>query len=115
MRRAERDREQILYIREYCLRLIEANEYFGDDRAKFASCSPYQDSCALCLIQIGEAVNKLSDEFKAANMSISWHAVYGMRNHLVHGYHMFDEEIVWDAIHADVPKLLDFCQSILDS
>ena len=110
MRQAERDVEQLGFILNYCSRLDSALEHFGNDYRRFESSWPFQDSCALCLVQIGEAVNRLSDEFKAANPQIEWHRIYGMRNHLVHAYESFDPEIAWDSIHTDIPPLRAFCQ-----
>lgn len=89
----------------------------AEDRAKgltgrevtFSHDAPFQDGCSLCLIQIGEAVNRLSDDFKMQHPEIDWKRIYGMRCHLVHGYEMFDAEIVWDAIEHHLPPLREFC------
>lgn len=109
MRQAERDNEQLGIILHYCHRIDEALRCFGDSYDDFVSIPPFQDSCALCLIQIGEAVNRLSDGFKGAHPAIEWRRIYGMRCHLVHGYEMFDAEIAWDAIRRQVPSLQSFC------
>lgn len=58
----------------------------------------------------GEAVHRLSDEFTDAHPEIDWHRIYGMRRHLVHGYDMFDAEIVWDAMQRCIPPLRAFCE-----
>lgn len=110
MKREERDRDQIEIIMRYCERLQISIAHFGHDFEKFASNEPYQDSCSLCLIQIGEAVNRLSDDFKREHPQIEWVKIYGMRNHLVHAYEMFDAEIAWDAIENYLPALYAFCQ-----
>ncbi|MDO4442694.1 MAG: DUF86 domain-containing protein [Slackia sp.] len=109
MRQAERDNDQLGIILHYCERLEDSIRCFGDSYASFVSTTPFQDSCALCLIQIGEAVNRISDDFKQAHSEIDWRRIYGMRCHLVHGYEMFDAEIAWDAIKSQVPPLKDFC------
>lgn len=110
MRQAERDIDQLAVILRYCSRLDEAVERFGYDYATFEADTVFQDSCSLCIIQIGEAVNRLSDEFIAAHPQIDWRRIYGMRCHLVHGYESFDAEIVWDAIQRCVPPLRSFCE-----
>ena len=110
MRLSERDEDQLHTIMRYCLRLEEAIERFGRNFETFESDVVYQDSCSLCIIQIGEAVNRLSDEFIAAHPQIDWRRIYGMRCHLVHGYESFDAEIVWDAIQRCVPPLRSFCE-----
>lgn len=115
MLQADRDIEQLRLIAGYCKRLDRTLEFFGDDEGSFFKQTPFQDSCALVLIQIGEAVNRLSDDFKDSHPQISWHSIYGMRNHLVHAYGLFDKEVCWDAIHNDVPALKSFCEGVINS
>ena len=113
MRRAERDIDQLAAILRYCDRLAKAIERFGADFAAFEADTVYQDSCSLCIIQIGEAVGRLSAEFTEAHPEIDWRRVYGMRCHLVHGYESFDAEIVWDAIERCIPPLRAFCEQFV--
>lgn len=110
MRQCDRDNEQLGVILRYCDRLDAALARFGFDYKIFADDVPFQDSCSLCLIQIGEAVARLSDEFKRRHPEIEWRRIYGMRCHLAHGYEMFDAEIVWDAIESGIPPLREFCE-----
>ncbi len=106
----ERDNDQLGVILHYCDRLEAARKFFGDSFEKFCEVTPYQDSCSLCIIQIGEAVNRLSEDFRNSHGEIAWSKIYGMRCHLVHGYEMFDAEIAWDAIENYIPELKEFCQ-----
>lgn len=114
MRQAERDNDQLGVILRYCGRLDTALERFGRTYEAFAGDIPFQDSCSLCLIQIGEATNRLSDDFKRSHPEIDWQRIYGMRCHLVHGYEMFDAEIAWDAIEKNIPPLHEFCETHFD-
>lgn len=109
MKQADRDNEQLGVILRYCERLNVTIERFGSSFAAFACDIPFQDSCSLCLIQIGEATARLSDNFKAAHPEIDWKRIYGMRYHLVHGYEAFDAEIAWDAVERCIPPLREFC------
>ena len=45
---------------------------------------------------IGEAANRLPDEFKDAHSDIDWHRIRGFRNRIVHDYMGIDYEIVWE-------------------
>lgn len=110
MEAAERDNDQLVIIIRYCKRIESAIAHFGRSYETFCNVEPYQDSCSLCLIQIGEAVNRLSDGFKQQHPQIEWAKIYGMRCHLVHGYEMFDAEIAWDAIENYIPPLRAFCE-----
>ena len=112
MRQDERDLEQLHVILRYCARLDAAQKKFDCDYRVFEEDTVYQDSCALCIIQIGEAVHRLSNAFTAAHPEIDWNRIYGMRCHLVHGYEMFDAEIVWDAMETGIPPLRAFCEQM---
>ncbi|MBS1760265.1 MAG: DUF86 domain-containing protein [Bacteroidetes bacterium] len=44
---------------------------------------------------IGEAVNRLPDEFKEKHPNIDWQRIRGFRNRIVHDYFGIDYDIVW--------------------
>ena len=54
---------------------------------------------------IGEAVCKLSSKFKVAHPETHWHVIEKMRHVLVHDYYQIDNEVLWDVIKNDLPKL----------
>lgn len=65
------------------------------------------------IIVIGEAANRLSDEFKLAHSNIPWSAIISMRNILAHQYETVDSEVVWDAASKDVPELMTLIEPLL--
>lgn len=65
------------------------------------------------LIVIGEAVKRLSPEFRASHMDIPWSAIAGMRDHLIHGYDIVDLEEVWKTATVDVPSLLTLLEPLV--
>ena len=44
---------------------------------------------------IGEAVKRLSKEFRADHPEIPWALIAGMRDNLIHGYDLVDWDEVW--------------------
>lgn len=106
----ENDSDRLGLILRYCERLSRAKAHFGSSFDQFEKNEIYQDSASMCLVQIGEAVNHLSEEFRADHPEIEWSRIYGMRCHLVHGYEMFDADIVWDAMENYLPSLQAFCE-----
>ncbi|NOY98757.1 MAG: DUF86 domain-containing protein [Chloroflexi bacterium] len=58
------------------------------------------------LTVIGEAVKRLSKEFRAQHTHIPWSLIAGMRDHLVHGYDLVDWDEVWQTANKDIPDLL---------
>jgi len=55
---------------------------------------------------IGEASNRLSDEFKAEKANIDWIRIKGFRNRIVHDYFGIDLSIVWNIIQDYLPELI---------
>jgi uncharacterized protein with HEPN domain len=66
-------------------------------------------SAVLVLYQltvIGEAVKRLSPEFRTANPQIPWALMAGMCHHLIHAYDLVDWDEVWTTATKDIPGLL---------
>ncbi|MYC29869.1 MAG: DUF86 domain-containing protein [Chloroflexi bacterium] len=59
---------------------------------------------------LGEAVKRLSEEFRENHPSIPWNEIAGMRDRVVHGYDSVNFDRVWDAIVNDIPDLLIYLQ-----
>lgn len=62
---------------------------------------------------IGEAANKLSEDFIKKNMSIDWKGVIGLRNILIHDYFGIDYNIVWNIRTNFLPALKTNIKSML--
>ena len=72
-----------------------------------------QSSVLYQLTIIGEAVKRLSPEFRNTHPDIPWSQIAGMRDHLIHGYDIIDWEEVWNTATKDVPALLSNIKSLL--
>lgn len=55
---------------------------------------------------IGEAANRLPDEFKAQYSTIDWDRIRGFRNRIVRDYFGIDYSIVWQIIQDYLPLLI---------
>ena len=58
------------------------------------------------LIVIGEAVKRLSPDFRKKHPAIPWKLMAGMRDRITHGYFDVDLDEVWQTIATDIPKLI---------
>jgi uncharacterized protein with HEPN domain len=56
---------------------------------------------------IGEAANRLPDEFKENRNLIDWHKIRGFRNRIVHDYMGIDYSIVWEIKNNFLPSLIE--------
>ncbi len=64
---------------------------------------------------LGEAVKRLSKDFRAHHSEIPWPLIAGMRNQLIHAYDAVDVDEVWRTLKKDIPDLLDAIVPILPS
>lgn len=55
---------------------------------------------------IGEAANRLPDEFKISHDEIDWHRIRGFRNRIVHDYFGIDYSIVWNIKEMFLPEMI---------
>ena len=109
----ERDLRILEHILTYCGQIDMAVERFGHSFELFDNDPVYRNSVSLCIVQIGELVGHLSDDFKAANGQIPWRQIKLMRNIVAHRYGTVDNAITWEVIEKDIPGLKRFCLSLL--
>ena len=55
---------------------------------------------------IGEAANRLPDDFKDPHPDIDWHRIRGFRNRIVHEYFGIDYSIVWLIKESFIPNMV---------
>lgn len=106
------DRHHLLEICRCCRRILVESGDKGNLCEALNADLTYQESVLFNLIQIGENVNRLSDEFKEQNNDIPWHQIVGMRNVITHGYGTIEIESIAETIQQDVPALLDACENL---
>jgi len=76
---------------------ISIEDFFEDSKT--------QDAVIRNFEIIGEAANRLPEEFKHQHSAIDWFRIIGFRNRIVHDYMGVDYEIVWTIIQNDIDKL----------
>jgi uncharacterized protein with HEPN domain len=66
------------------------------------------------LIQtIGEAARQVSREFCNNHPDVRWADIIGMRHKVVHDYLGVDDDIVWQVVIEDLPKLVAALEPIV--
>ena len=80
---------------------------FVADRSKFEFDSDMllQSAVLHQLLVLGEAVRRLTAEFRAAHPEIDWRGYAGLRNVLIHQYDNVDLDEVWKIVVDELPKL----------
>lgn len=110
----ERDRDILRHIVSYCVQIEQTMVRFGDDYGLFVADPIYRNAAALCILQIGELVGKLTETFRAAHPSIPWRQIKAMRNIVAHSYGSVDPETAWEVISGDIPVLKQYCCELLE-
>jgi len=110
---ANRNRDIIKHILRYCNQIETAHADFGKSKERFIESTTYQNAVSMCILQIGELVNRLTDDFKAEHSNIPWHKIRGMRNFVAHEYGSIDFDIVWYTATNSIVDLKAFCESFL--
>jgi uncharacterized protein with HEPN domain len=84
-----------------------AIEFKGSaDKAAFLADAKTQSAVLHQLLVIGEAVKRLSPEFRAAHPELPWRLIAGTRDKLIHFYEGVDLEEVWKMVTSDLPGLI---------
>lgn len=63
---------------------------------------------------IGEAANRLPEEFKDAYSEVDWHRIRGFRNRIVHDYFGIDYSIVWLIKETFLPNMITQLRPLSD-
>jgi len=62
---------------------------------------------------IGEAANRVPEEFQEDHAEIPWAQIIGMRNRLIHGYDEVDLDFLWSVVQKDLPGLIAQLENLL--
>lgn len=61
----------------------------------------------------GEAVKRLSSEFRQGHGEMPWRMMAGMRDKLIHQYDAVDLDEVWRTLTHDLPPLIQALERIV--
>jgi uncharacterized protein with HEPN domain len=71
------------------------------------------DAVLMNFIIVGEAISRLSENFKTENYQVPWNRIKGFRNIIAHDYFGVNPEIVWQIIHDEIPNFKEKIEQIL--
>ena len=118
---SDSERERILQtiesIEETIQQLVEWNKDTSSAEDYYSTQTGMQLLAANCTLitAIGEGVNRIkriAPDFLESNFpEVPWRDIIGMRNHICHGYFELDADLVFEAVHNDVPSLLNTIHS----
>ena len=100
---------------QYCDQITEMTERFGNSLDAYKGDTVFQLAAGMCILQIGELVNRLSAEALEENVQIPWRMIRAMRNVYAHDYDRTKPLTVWQTITEDIPAFRSQLQAILDN
>jgi uncharacterized protein with HEPN domain len=68
---------------------------------------------SMCILQIGELTNHLTQEFRDTHSGVPWKEIRNMRNLATHHYWRFDATILWETANNDIASLRDYCKTCI--
>jgi uncharacterized protein with HEPN domain len=109
----ERDISAIKHIIRYCDEINDAITRHELTLEKITSDSIYKNALSMCILQIGELTNVLSEEFRSLHQEIPWREIKRMRDKAAHHYGAFDVNALWETVTEDIEPLKRFCLLII--
>lgn len=113
---SESEKERILQslesIEETIQQLVEWNKNTSSAEDYYSTQTGMQLLAANCTLitAIGEGVNRIKriapDFLESHFPEVPWRDIIGMRNHICHGYFELDGDLVFEAVHNDVPSII---------
>jgi len=107
----KRDKNVLLKLKEEAEVLLEMTD--GYDLQGFLGSEVLKRAVGMTLINLGELVNRLTDDLKRQNPEIPWRVISRQRNVAAHGYDALDMEKIWKTVTEDVPPFLTQLGEIL--
>ena len=87
--------------------------FIGDlDKSAFLNDLKTQSAILHQLLVLGEAVKRLSEEFRTSHPAIPWRMIAGMRDQLIHAYDAVDLDEVWKTVSIDIPHLITLLEPL---
>lgn len=64
---------------------------------------------------IGEAANRVPEDFRSEHPEIEWRRIIAFRNRVIHEYFGINYEMVWKIKEENIPELKDFIKQAIDN
>jgi uncharacterized protein with HEPN domain len=93
-----------------------AIEFVGPaTKAEFLGDAKTQSAVLHQLSIVGEAVKRISPDFRAAHPEVPWKLIAGTRDKLIHFYEGVDLDEVWKMVTSNLPELIRLIQPLAPS
>lgn len=108
-----KDIQVLQHILRYIYEVNTTRDALHITQDSFVRGFAYQNALAMPILQIGECVKKLSQEFRTTFQEIPWKQIAGTRDTFAHKYDHLNPYRLWDTIIEDLPALQAFCEDTI--
>lgn len=106
--------QRILFALNDLIRFADtASRLVGRGKDTYDSDEAMRLAAEAILHKIGEAVNRLPEDFIAAHPDVAWRSMKATRNIVAHEYEQVDYDIIWNALANRLPVEADRIRQIL--
>ena len=85
----------------------------GMDSKAFSEDAKTQSAVLYKLLVLGEAVKRLTEDFRSEHSELPWKLMAGMRDQLIHNYDSVDVDLVWKTLQKDIPTVITVLTRLL--
>ncbi len=110
----DRDAKLLTKIMQYADEIKETIVRFNLDLGKFKDDYVVKNAIAMDVLQIGELVGSLTEDFKSEHKKMPWRDIVTIRNRAAHAYGSMDIEFLWKTAVNRIPELYAYCKTILE-
>jgi uncharacterized protein with HEPN domain len=104
----------LVTLADVYIALVHIREFVaGMNRDEFVSDEKTHSAVLLKLMVIGEAIKRLSPDFRTAHPQVNWKDYAGFRDVLIHQYDDVNLGTVWDVVANELPALFVHVAQIL--
>lgn len=94
-------------VSESFIRGVDKETFLADEKIKRAVC--------MTIINIGELVKNIDDDYRIQHANIPWKAIAGFRDIAAHKYQTLRMDDVYLTATSDLPDLKEMIQDLLDT
>ncbi len=108
------EHRDIIILKKVMSELSIAQNLLGDNSyEEFEGNELLKRAICMTVINIGELVKNLSDDFRLSHRSVPWKEIAGFRDIAAHKYQTLRMEDVYETVTSDFPALYSQLENIL--
>lgn len=103
-------------ILHFCQSVSQMTGKYGNTFLAFETDVDYCHASCFCVMQIGEAITHLSDDFiKHSGSRVRWAKYKELSRKIMYGFETIDLSSVWNTIQCGLPALERYCDEIIST